>query len=91
MQVIISGVECSCAFVFTILYISRVRRHNRTEVAPDAQLYLQSALYTAPDASFRSTLTFLLPITCPDSLLMTKKPMSPVNQNRHQMKFEQSI
>lgn len=48
LQVIISGLECAAAFTFAVLYITRVRWHNKTEAIPDAQMYLQSALYTSP-------------------------------------------
>lgn len=54
MQVIISGLECAAALVFTALYLTRVRWHNKREAIPDAQLYLQSALYTAPESGLRS-------------------------------------
>lgn len=56
VQVIIVSLETFVTLIFTALYIVRVRRHNRTEVVPDAHMYLQSALYSAPDASLRSVL-----------------------------------
>ena len=41
--------ECGVALVFAALYLWRIQH----EALPDAQLYLQSALYTAPDARLR--------------------------------------
>jgi len=51
--VIISSLECAAALVFAALYLTRVRWHNTREAIPDAQLYLQSALYTAPESGLR--------------------------------------
>lgn len=53
MQVIITCLELVVTLIFSFLYIVRVRRHNRTEVVPDAHMYLQSALYSNPDTSLR--------------------------------------
>ena len=53
MQVIVSGLECAVDLVFAALYFARVRWHNQREAIPDAQLYLQSALYTAPESGLR--------------------------------------
>ena len=51
LQVLISALECAAACVFAMLYIMRVQWHNCKEAIPDAQLYLQSALYTPPDCT----------------------------------------
>lgn len=53
MQVVIVSLETLVTLIFTILYIIRVRRHNKTEAVPDAHMYLQSALYSAPDTNLR--------------------------------------
>eukprot|EP00803_Ostreobium_quekettii_P001944 evm.model.scf_2381.3 EVM.evm.TU.scf_2381.3 scf_2381:22648-24275(+) len=46
-------VEATVMGVFDYVYISRVRKHNRTETLPDAQKYLESAVTTANDTRRR--------------------------------------
>lgn len=45
----ITVAECSIVFAFAVTYLWRIHH----EALPDAQMYLQSALYTAPDSRIR--------------------------------------
>lgn len=42
------------ALFFAVLYIHRVYQHNKREAIPDAQRYLQSALYTSFEGNLGS-------------------------------------